>query len=94
MGRIQPCAPVLTAAAHSLFVSHAIPLHKTSLEREAAAEDFGLAVLDAAAREWLQKNDAAKWIGVLASGDAQRSEPLPNPCAIVCGGAMAAQRPG
>lgn len=63
---------------------------KTSLEREARRRKISMsAALDAAAREWLQKSAtanegdeeqrrlqkaASKWLGALASGDAQRSE--------------------
>ena len=63
---------------------------KTSLEREARRRKISMsAALDAAAREWLQKSAAAnqgdgeqrrlqkaasKWLGALASGNAQRSE--------------------
>ena len=63
---------------------------KTSLEREARRRKISVsAALDAAAREWLLKSGvsddgdeeqrrrqkaAAKWLGTLASGDAQRSE--------------------
>ena len=63
---------------------------KTSLEREARRRKISMsAVLDAAAREWLQKSGmtnegddeqrrlqkaAAKWLGTFASGNAQRSE--------------------
>ena len=63
---------------------------KTSLEREARRRKISMsAALDAAAREWLQKSaaanegdgeqrrlqkEASKWLGALASGNAQRSE--------------------
>lgn len=63
---------------------------KMSLEREARRRKISMsAALDAAAREWLQKSAAAnegdgeqgrlqkaasKWLGALASGNAQRSE--------------------
>lgn len=63
---------------------------KTSLEREARRRKISMsAALDAAAREWLQKSGkanegdeeqgrlrkaASKWLGTLASGNAQRSE--------------------
>ena len=63
---------------------------KTSLEREARRRKISMsAALDAAAREWLEKSAAAnegdgeqrrlqkaasKWLGALASGNAQRSE--------------------
>ena len=63
---------------------------KASLEREARRRKISMAAaLDAAAREWLQKSAAAnegdgeqrrlqkaasKWLGALASGNAQRSE--------------------
>lgn len=63
---------------------------KTSLEREARRRKISVAAaLDAAAREWLRKSDmanagdeeqsrlhgaASKWLGTLASGNAQRSE--------------------
>ena len=63
---------------------------KTSLEREARRRKISMsAALDTAAREWLQKSAAAnegdgeqrclqkaasKWLGALASGNAQRSE--------------------
>ena len=62
---------------------------KTGLEREARRRKISVsAVLDAAAREWLQKNAvtneedeeqqrlrkaASKWLGALSSGNAQRS---------------------
>ena len=63
---------------------------KTSLEREARRRKISMsAVLDAAARAWLQKSAtsnhgdeeqrrlqkaASKWLGALASGNGQRSE--------------------
>jgi len=63
---------------------------KTNLEREARRRKISMsAALDAAARDWLQKSAAAnegdgeqrrlqkaasKWLGALASGNAQRSE--------------------
>jgi hypothetical protein len=63
---------------------------KTSLEREARRRKISIsAALDAAAREWLQKSgiahegddeqrrlhkSAQRWLGTLASGNAQRSE--------------------
>jgi hypothetical protein len=63
---------------------------KTNLEREARRRKISVsAALDVAAREWLQKSAAAnegdgeqrrlqkaasKWLGALASGNAQRSE--------------------
>jgi hypothetical protein len=62
---------------------------KTSLEREARRRKISVsAALDAAAREWLQKNAvtneedeeqqrlrkaASKWLGTLSGGNAQRS---------------------
>lgn len=63
---------------------------KTSLEREARRRRISMsAVLDLAAREWLQKSGmanegdeeqrrlqiaASRWLGTLASGNAERSE--------------------
>jgi len=63
---------------------------KTALEREARRRKISVsAVLDLAAREWLLKTSlaneddegqyrlrkaASRWLGGLASGDAQRSE--------------------
>jgi len=63
---------------------------KTGLEREARRRKISVsAALDLAAREWLQrtslaneddegqyrlKKAASRWLGTLASGDAQRSE--------------------
>jgi hypothetical protein len=63
---------------------------KTGLEREARRRKISLsAALDLAAREWLLKTSianeddegqyrlkraASRWLGALASGDAQRSE--------------------
>jgi hypothetical protein len=63
---------------------------KTGLEREARRRKISLsAALDLAAREWLVKTSmaneddegqhrlkkaASRWLGALASGDAQRSE--------------------
>ena len=63
---------------------------KTGLEHEARRRKISMsAALDAAAREWLQKSGttskgdeeqrrlhkaASRWLGTLASGDAQRSE--------------------
>jgi hypothetical protein len=63
---------------------------KTELEREARRRKISLsAALDLAAREWLLKTSSAneddegqyrlkkaasRWLGALASGDAQRSE--------------------
>ncbi len=63
---------------------------KMSLEREARRRNISMsAALDAAAREWLQKNGvtnegdeeqrrlqkaASKWLGTLAGGNARRSE--------------------
>jgi len=63
---------------------------KTSLEREARRRKISIsAALDLAAREWLLKTSvtneddegqyrlkkaASRWLGALASGDAQRSE--------------------
>lgn len=63
---------------------------KTSLEREARRRKISIsAALDLAAREWLHKSGmenegdeeqgrlrkaASKWLGALASGNAQRSE--------------------
>ena len=63
---------------------------KTGLEREARRRKISMpAALDAAAREWLQRSGmanggeeeqlrlhkaASPWLGVLASGNAQRSE--------------------
>jgi predicted transcriptional regulator len=63
---------------------------KTSLEREARRRKISMStVLDAAAREWLQRSGvsgegdeeqrqlqaaASKWLGTLASGNVQRSE--------------------
>ena len=63
---------------------------KTGLEREARRRKISVsAALDLAAREWLHKSGmdqegdeaqrrlrkaASRWLGALASGDAQRSE--------------------
>jgi len=63
---------------------------KTGLEREARRRNISVSTaLDLAAREWLEKRGAenggeeeqvrlnkaaSKWLGTLASGDAQRSE--------------------